>query len=99
MSNEPKTFTLYRKSDKGGVSGEGRVLDGTIFHNGWVVVCWRTDTDGASHGHSSIAMYPSWESFEFIHINAHPENESVIVFGEDLMLPQNLKKNITRPSI
>lgn len=72
------------------MSGEGRVLDGTIFHNGWVVVCWRTDIEGSRHGHSSIAMNPSWESFEYIHMKAHPENESIIVFGNDAILNHKL---------
>ncbi|MCP4433831.1 MAG: hypothetical protein GY806_22910 [Gammaproteobacteria bacterium] len=94
MNKELETFTLFRKSDHGGVSGEGRVLDGTIFHNGWVVVCWRTDIEGSGHGHSSIAMYPSWESFEFLHIKAHPENKSVVVFGDDVNLKDKLDENL-----
>jgi hypothetical protein len=71
---EPRLFTVRRKSDASGVSGTGRILDGTLYHNGLVTICWRTDTEGAKHGHSSIGVYLSWESFEFIHIKSHPTN-------------------------
>lgn len=77
---EPQMFSVYRKRDSSGVSGNGRVMDGVIFHNGWVSVCWRTDVDAAAHGYSSIAVYQSFEAFRFIHIDSHPENESKIVF-------------------
>lgn len=88
--SEIKTFTLYRKKDEGRVSGTGRILDGVIFHNGWVAVCWRTDIDAARHGHSSLAFYESWKAFEFIHIRSHPENASILVFGSDAALHDRL---------
>jgi hypothetical protein len=78
----PKRFTLYRVSDESGVSGTGRVLDGVLFHNGQVVICWRTDIDGARHGHSSLGIYPTWEAFEFIHIKSHPENQTILDWFE-----------------
>lgn len=31
--DEPKLFTVTRKSDESGVSGTGRILDGVVFHN------------------------------------------------------------------
>ncbi|MBC8555508.1 MAG: hypothetical protein H8D23_38325 [Candidatus Brocadiales bacterium] len=96
MNSELKTFSIYRKSDTGGVSGKGRVLDGVIFHNGWVVVCWRTDIEGARHGHSSIAMYPSWENFEYLHIAAHPENKTIVVYGDDANLAKKIGKQISK---
>jgi len=92
--DELKTFSVYRRSDEGGVSGTGRIIDGVIFHTGWVVVCWRTDVDGAKHGHSSIGVYPSWESFKFIHIDVHPKNETIIVFGDDSGLAEKISQTL-----
>ncbi|MEP0548072.1 MAG: hypothetical protein ABJF88_14145 [Rhodothermales bacterium] len=77
--NEPRLFTLYRRSDESGVSGTGRVLDGVVFHNGKVVVCWRTDLRG---GHSSIIIYDDWEAFEAVHVAPHPPEQTEIVFAE-----------------
>lgn len=86
-TTEPRTFTVVRRSDESGVSGTGRVLDGCIFHNGQVVICWRGDINSETSGYASLAIYPSWEAFHKIHIAAHPENKTEVVFdrGTDLM--------------
>lgn len=60
--NAPRLFTLVRKTDETGISGTGRVLDGVVFHNGQVVVCWRSDVNTEKEGYSSTCMYPSWEA-------------------------------------
>lgn len=80
---EPRLFTVVRQHDLGRVSGAGRIMDGVVFHNGWVAVCWRTDVDGAAHGHASMSFYPSFEDFKFIHVDSHPENCTEIVFLAD----------------
>ena len=72
--NEPQNFTLIRKADESGVSGTGRVLDGILWHNGKVSVCWRTK-------HSSIAVYDSWGDFAAIHIHSHPQNQTLVVWA------------------
>lgn len=77
-AHEPLLFTLHREKDESGVSGTGRVLDGILFHNGWVVICWRTDIGGSAHGYSSIGVYPNWQAFAFIHIDSHPSNATEI---------------------
>jgi hypothetical protein len=79
----PRLFTLIRHTDETGVSGIGRVLDGVIFHTGQVVVCWRTDSNPEKPGYSSIAVYPSWDAFLYVHVQPHPVEETEIVFGED----------------
>ena len=86
-TTEPCTFTVVRRSDESGVSGTGRVLDGCVFHNGQVVICWRGDINSETSGYSSLAIYPCWEAFHKIHIGAHPENRTEVVFGHsaDLM--------------
>jgi hypothetical protein len=75
--SEPRLFSLYRRSDESGVSGTGRVMDGIIFHNGKVVVCWRSDLRG---GHSSLVVYDTWEAFEAVHVDPHPSDQTDIRF-------------------
>jgi hypothetical protein len=75
---EPVLFTLIRHQDESGVSGTGRVLDGVIFHTGQVVICWRTDLED-EEGFSSITVYPSWEAFEHVHVEPHPEEQTEIL--------------------
>jgi hypothetical protein len=76
--SEPQLFSLVRVKDASGVSGTGRILDGVLFHNGQVVICWRTDVEGSKHGHTSLGVYPSWDAFEFIHITSHPTNDTEV---------------------
>jgi hypothetical protein len=68
---EPRLFTMIRRHDERGVSGTGRVLDGVVFHNGKVVICWRTEE---KHGYTSVGVYDTWEAFTFVHIDSHPTN-------------------------
>lgn len=75
--SEPRLFSLWRRGDETGISGTGRVLDGVVFHNGKVVVCWRSDLRG---GHSSVVLYDSWEAFEAVHIAPHPPEQTEIMF-------------------
>ena len=82
MTN-PKLFTMYRHIDESGVSGTGRVLDGVIFHTGQVVVCWRTDINQQQPDLSSIAIYPSWDSFIKVHVDPHPSQATEIKFFSD----------------
>jgi hypothetical protein len=80
--HEPRLFTLIRRLDETGVSGTGRVLDGVIFHTGQVVVCWRSDVNTAMVGYSSIAIYPSWDAFLYVHVQPHPVGAAEIKFGD-----------------
>jgi hypothetical protein len=75
-----KVFTVYRQQDETQVSGTGRIMDGVIFHTGQVAICWRTDIEGAKHGHSSVELFNTWEGFKFVHVESHPDNLSRIVF-------------------
>lgn len=77
---EPRVFTLIRHIDASGISGTGRVLDGVIFHNGQVVICWRSDINA---GVSSLGIYPSWEAFLFIHVQPHPPGAAEIRFTDE----------------
>lgn len=77
---EPQLFTLFRHVDETGVSGTGRVLDGALFHTGQVVVCWRTDLNTGPSGFSSLAIYPSWEAFQHVHVDPHPAGAAEVRF-------------------
>lgn len=72
----PQLFSMHRGNDESGVSGIGHVLDGVVFHNGKVVVCWRT-------AQSSVAIYDSFEAFHALHIASHPTNETRLTWSED----------------
>ena len=63
---EPNLFTMIRKRDESQISGTGRVIDGVVFHNGRVVICWRTED---RHGHFSMGIYDSFEAFKCIHLS------------------------------
>lgn len=80
--NEPRMFTVLRHFDATGVSGTGRIMDGIIFHNGQVIVCWRSDLNDPRQGASSLGIYPSWEAFHHIHIEPHPENQTEVIFKD-----------------
>lgn len=80
---EPRLFTLERHLDETGVSGTGRIIDGVIFHTGQVVICWRSDLRPQNPGHSSIAIYPSWEAFLEIHVHSHGADSADIRFLSD----------------
>ena len=70
-----KIFKMYRKYDISGVSGTGYILDGIIFDDGITIVKWRSN-------HSSISIFKSFEDFKAIHIEPHPENNTIIEMKE-----------------
>lgn len=80
-STNPRLFTLIRRADETGISGTGRVLDGTVFHTGQVVVCWRTDLRADKPGFSSLVIYNSWDAFLAIHVEPHPTEQTQIIFA------------------
>lgn len=71
----PKLFYLIRNSDESGISGTGKVLEGVIWSNGKVSVCWVTE-----NAPSSTVVYDSIDDFMAIHIQTHPTNRTELVF-------------------
>lgn len=65
-----RIFRVDRKNDESNVSGTGHVIDGVEFDDGTVVIRWRTDM-------ASIAIYKNFAEFKTIHIDSHPQNESM----------------------
>lgn len=82
-TSDCKLFTMIRNNDETGISGTGRVLDGIVWSNGWVTICWRTEQDTLKKGFSSITMFESFAAFEAIHITSHPTNNTEIVWYSD----------------
>lgn len=78
VSQDCKLFTMIRISDETGISGTGRVLDGVVWPNGWVTICWRTELDNLKKGFSSLTFFESFTAFEAIHITSHPNNKTEI---------------------
>jgi len=64
-----KTFRLQRQKDISGVSGTGIVAQGVVFDNGWVALCWLTET-------SSVVIYKDIAHVEKIH--GHSGNTTII---------------------
>jgi PncC family amidohydrolase len=68
-------FKMVRNHDETGVSGTGVVADGIEFSNGIVSVCWRSKTP-------SVNVYRSFVEFKHVHIDAHPSNDTEILWAE-----------------
>jgi len=76
----PQLFYLDRHVDNMGVSGTGHVLDGVIFPNGQVVICWRDSQEtNSTLSHSSLTIYQRMSHFIDIHVKPH-KGASKIVF-------------------
>jgi hypothetical protein len=77
----PQVFEMIRNNDESGTSGTGKVLDGVLFPNGRVVICWnatnsKATVDGEPVG--SITVFDGFEEFHAIHIGSHPTNGTEI---------------------
>jgi len=84
MEQEPVLFHVIRVNDETGISGTGRVIDGVVWSNGWVSICWRTDLDPVKRGKASVTFFESFDAFEQIHIESHPTNNTKIVWDRDI---------------
>jgi|ERR1035437_6083808 hypothetical protein len=73
-----RTFEMYRTEDETGISGSGKVLEGTIFSDGECIIRW---ISAISPGHST-AIFDSFGSFLSIHVSPHPDNKSEIRFND-----------------
>ncbi len=80
---EPKTpfgmrlFTMARTHDQSGVSGTGPVVQGVLMATGEVVVQWNQPVPLGD-----IQIKRSMEAFLKIHVHEHPENKTIITWGD-----------------
>jgi len=70
---DPQPFLMKRKQDDTGNSGTGIVMEGCVFSNGEVAYTWRS-------GRKTRVWAESFEAFRELHIDAHPENETEIIW-------------------
>ena len=72
-----RTFTVCRRSDETGISGEGVVIQGVVLAAGWCIVNWLTP---APFG--SVAIFNSMQDFITTHIESHLSNGTIITFED-----------------
>jgi len=78
-SEKVKVFEMIRNFDESKHSGTGKVLDGVVFPNGKVAICWDTkDNDDSKLDVGSISIFDSFEDFQKVHIGQHPKNKTEI---------------------
>lgn len=84
-----RTFTVHRKIDESGVSGEGVIIEGVLYATGQVVLHWLNPMP-----RGSIAIFESMNDFLSVHIGPHPANATTITFedGEQMFYGQHKKE-------
>ena len=88
-----RTFTVCRRADETGVSGEGIVIEGTIHATGQAVVHWLYPPP-----RGSFAIFDSMEDFLRVHVKPHPVNKTIITFddGEQRTYPEEIENKTTK---
>jgi len=78
------TFTVCRRQDETGVSGEGVVIEGAVLATGQCIVHWLYPPP-----RGGIALFDTMEDFLKVHILPHPTNKTIITFsdGEQKLYP------------
>ena len=72
-----RTFTVYRRDDESGVSGDGIVIEGVELATGQCVVHWLFPPP-----RGGIAVFDSMDDFIKVHIAPHPSNKTIITFQD-----------------
>ena len=71
------TFTVCRKEDETGISGEGVVIEGVVLGTGQCIVHWLYPPP-----RGGIAIFDSMEDFLKVHVLPHPTNKTIITFAD-----------------
>tara|TARA_B100000700_G_C14780615_1_gene731148 strand:- start:108 stop:476 length:369 start_codon:yes stop_codon:yes gene_type:complete len=72
-----RTFTVARRLDESGVSGEGVVIEGVTLATGQCVVHWLYPPP-----RGGIAIFDSMNDFIKVHILPHPANRTIITYDD-----------------
>lgn len=72
-----RTFTVCRRSDETGISGDGVVIEGIELATGQAVLHWLWPRP-----RGSIAVFDSFSDFIKVHIAPHPKNGTIITFED-----------------
>ena len=71
------TFTVCRKADETGVSGEGVVIEGAVLGTGQCIIHWLYPPP-----RGGVAIFDSMEDFLKVHVLPHPANQTIITFAD-----------------
>lgn len=91
-----RAFTVFRKSDETGVSGDGVVIEGVELATGQCIIHWLYPPP-----RGGVAIFESMNDFIKVHIGPHPANNTIITFqdgeqltfGDDKTKEEEDKKN------
>jgi|TARA_R110002020_G_scaffold6878_9_gene29181 hypothetical protein len=72
-----RTFTVARRHDETGVSGEGVVIEGVTLATGQCMVHWLYPPP-----RGGIAIFDSMSDFVKVHIDPHPSNRTIITYDD-----------------
>ena len=92
-----RAFTVFRKSDESGISGDGVVIEGVELATGQCIVHWLYPPP-----RGGIAIFESMDDFIKVHIGPHPSNSTIITFqdGEQLKFgePESIDNTAQNPN-
>tara|TARA_Y100000593_G_scaffold29839_1_gene59137 strand:- start:643 stop:1002 length:360 start_codon:yes stop_codon:yes gene_type:complete len=72
-----RAFTVFRRQDESGVSGDGVVIEGVELATGQCIVHWLFPPP-----RGGIAVFDSMNDFIKVHIAPHPSNKTLITFQD-----------------
>ena len=72
-----RAFTVFRREDESGVSGDGIVIEGVELATGQCIIHWLFPPP-----RGGIAVFDSMDDFIKVHIGPHPSNKTIITFQD-----------------
>ena len=84
-----RAFTVFRKSDETGVSGDGVVIEGVELATGQCIIHWLYPPP-----RGGVAIFESLDDFIKVHVGPHPANDTIITFqdGEQMKFGETSKE-------
>ena len=84
-----RAFTVFRKSDETGVSGDGVVIEGVELATGQCIIHWLYPPPKGG-----VAIFESLDDFIKVHVGPHPANDTIITFqdGEQMKFGETSKE-------
>jgi len=72
-----RTFTVCRRSDESGVSGDGVIIEGVSLATGQCVIHWLYPLPSGA-----IAIFNGFDDFLKVHVHPHPSNKTIITWED-----------------
>ena len=84
-----RAFTVFRKSDETGISGDGVVIEGVELATGQCIIHWLYPPP-----RGGVAIFESLDDFIKVHVGPHPSNDTIITFqdGEQMKFGETNKE-------